>query len=132
MKGAVADAESIEGYLVNDLGIPSSDIIKLVNQQATRARIIEEFERLSINSDIRSGDPILIFYAGHGGETKAPARWTAEGDKIQCILPVDYNCELGGEKVKGIPDRTIGMLLDQLAKAKGDNIVSLFLQRLDG
>jgi len=35
------------------------------------------------------------------------------------ILPSDI-----GPSVYGIPDRTIGALLQSLAKAKGDNIVS--------
>ena len=37
------------------------------------------------------------------------------------LVLYDYLCERG--KVYGIPDRTLGMLLGQLAAAKGNNIV---------
>lgn len=41
------------------------------------------------------------------------------------LVPYDYD-ETGsdGPKVYGILDRTIGALLDKVAKVKGDNIVS--------
>ena len=49
--------------------------------------------------------------------------WEAGGSKVQMILPQNYSAEEGSE-VYGIPDRTIGALLNDLAKEKGDNIVS--------
>jgi len=64
----------------------------------------------------------LIFYAGHGAETNAPAGWESGGSKIQMILPQNYSAKTGNE-VHGIPDYTIGKLLGDLAKEKGDNIV---------
>lgn len=48
-----------------------------------------------------------------------PGKNTGEGT-IQMILPSDYD----GLSVYGITDRTIGALLDGLARVQGDNIVS--------
>lgn len=69
-------------------------------------------------------DPILIYYAGHGGTLPAPPRWdSGSGAKIQTIVPQDYN-PTKGEEVYPIPDRTIGGLIDGIADKKGNNIVS--------
>ena len=64
----------------------------------------------------------MIYYAGHGTEASAPPAWETGGSKIQMILPQNYSAESGSE-VHGIPDRTIGTLLEDLAQEKGDNIV---------
>jgi hypothetical protein len=38
------------------------------------------------------------------------------------LIPHDYYAN----KVYGLPDRTIAVLIDHIAKSKGDNIVRLF------
>jgi hypothetical protein len=64
----------------------------------------------------------LIYFAGHGAQIPAPAKWEIGGKnpQIQSLLPQDYNPEKG---VHVIPDRTIGDLLNHIAAAKGNNIV---------
>jgi hypothetical protein len=84
---------------------------------------LEEFKSLKRDDRIKENDTILIFYAGHGSEADAPAGWAVPGSKIQLVLPVDYGKKLNGEPVQAIPDRTIGRLIDDLAEAKGNNIV---------
>jgi len=74
---------------------------------------------------IKIGDGIIIYYAGHGGETDSPPGWEAEGGKTQYILPHDIKTKDENDIViQGIPDRTLASLINQIAKAKGDNIVS--------
>jgi hypothetical protein len=77
---------------------------------------------LIINLKIKRGDPILIFFAGHGAETDAPVGWEAGGPKIQMILPQNYSAD-AGQEVHGIPDRVVGALLNELAREKDNNIV---------
>ena len=79
---------------------------------------------MDLRSDerIKPGDPILIFYAGHGAETDVNGGKGEEGEKIQMIVPCDYG--QGKDEVNGIPDRTINALLEGLAREKGDNIVT--------
>ncbi|KAG8816674.1 hypothetical protein FRC17_000221 [Serendipita sp. 399] len=125
--GAVADAQAVERYLKEKLRIPGRNIATLVDKQATRANIIKGIKSLASNSIIKPGDPILIFFAGHGSEAPAPQDWHAHRGKVQLIIPHDYHMNVrtkGREtRVCGIPDRALGALLEDLAEAKGDNIV---------
>ena len=124
LTGAVADANEVQRYLEYDLKVPSCQIRNLRNEEATRDAIIQAFSDLRIHPGIKRGDPILIFYAGHGAEAGAPPGWEAGGPKIQTILPQNY-CTEAGNEVYPIPDRTVGALLNSLAEEKGDNIVRL-------
>jgi hypothetical protein len=109
---------------LNTLQVPSDHIRYLTDSAATRDAIIGALQDLQCDDRIeRNKSCILIFYAGHGGEKTAPPGWEAGGSKVQMILPVDYGNKLGGDVVQGIPDRTIGRLLDDLAEKKGNNIV---------
>jgi hypothetical protein len=57
---------------------------------------------------------------------KAPEEWVRRHGAIdvQVIFPFDYGVEVAGSTVNCIPDKTIAVLLNELAAAKGDNIVS--------
>ena len=126
LHGAVPDADAVQDYLQNDLGVPSSQIRNLRDSEATRVGIIHEIETFLINNDnIKEGDPILIYYAGHGGWKKAPTDWQTGGsENIQFLMPCDYsNRPEAGDRQHGIPDRTFGALVSRLANKKGDNIV---------
>ena len=134
LKGAVADADNMRDYLQNRLGVPSCRIKNLRDHGATRATIIEEIQALSFNKEIKKarGDPILIYYAGHGGSTDTPEEWKAGNTgklRTEFLIPYDYSgssLKDGNVNLKlthGIPDRTLGFLLLQLAGKKGDNIV---------
>ncbi|KAJ7431996.1 caspase domain-containing protein [Mycena galericulata] len=124
LNGCVADADNMVDYLTNTLGVSPSRITNLRNEQASRGAIKNSITALASDDSIRPGDPILIFFAGHGAKAKAPPRWTAsDKTRIQMILPVDFKPETNRvEDWQGIPDITLAALLSNLAKAKGDNI----------
>ncbi|KAG8737059.1 hypothetical protein FRC10_008610 [Ceratobasidium sp. 414] len=130
LTGAVADATAMQEFLTVDLKVPPNHITSLRDNQATREGIIQAFRRIRDDPRIHKGDPILIFYAGHGGLGTAPPEWKQKYgyDEIQVIFPYDYNLATPGSKdpVNCIPDRTIGTLLNELAAAKGDNITVIF------
>ena len=115
-------------YLENALRVDKSHIRNLRDSQATRAAIISEFIALETNPDIKPGDPILIYYAGHGGEATPPTGWEAggAGSRTQMLIPHDYCTEVDNRKIYGIPDRSVSALITRVAKVKGDNIVSPF------
>jgi hypothetical protein len=125
--GAVADADAMRDYLQKQLGVPSSQIRNLRNSEATRAAIIAGIEALSRSKEVEVGDPILIYYAGHGGSADKPKGWeVGSTGKIELLIPYDHSSPLEDANPKhGIPDRTLGVLLSQLAIKKGDNIVRL-------
>ncbi|CAG8697416.1 9536_t:CDS:2, partial [Acaulospora colombiana] len=113
--GSVNDAKDLESYLKEVY--PSARIISLHNNEATRDSIIEAINSLIHDEMIERQDPILIFYAGHGGEAEPPVDWGLEGKKIQALIPQNY---ADGSNV--ITDRGFCALLEELRKAKGDNI----------
>ena len=65
--GAVPDAEAVRDYLQKHLRVPSSQITILRDRGATRDTIMNEIKAFSLKDEIKEGDPILIYYAGHGG-----------------------------------------------------------------
>jgi hypothetical protein len=126
--GAVADAEEVERYLREDLIVPPGNIKTLSDNKATRFDIIKAFKSLTNDSSIQRGQPIFIFFAGHGGQGRAPEGWISRDSKVQFIVPHDYHTERKGEMIRGIPDLSINRLLTDLAIAKGDNIVRLLFK----
>jgi hypothetical protein len=125
LRGAVPDALSVKKYLEDSLKVPSGQIHTLLNKSASRAAIIKAFLSLRDDGRIEEGDPILIYYAGHGGRIPS-----SEGEVgiLQVILPQDYCESRENLYVPAIPDRTIGALIAQIAEKKGDNIVRLIFE----
>ncbi len=77
---ARADAEAIRDVLIRDFNFPKKNVCTLLDSQATRARIMQEF--LSYES-LSPDDRLLVFFAGHGS--------TVEGSRgpIGYLVPVD-------------------------------------------
>ncbi|KAF8970608.1 caspase domain-containing protein [Flammula alnicola] len=123
LRGGVADAESFKQYLEVDLKVPRSQITFLIEKGASRSAILSGFKSLQNDPRIQRGDPIFIFYAGHGGEIKPPEGWDTGGRKIQVLVPHDYSTK---RNITGITDRELGKLLNGIAKEKGDNITVVF------
>ncbi|KIM20623.1 hypothetical protein M408DRAFT_33545, partial [Serendipita vermifera MAFF 305830] len=124
--GAVADAKAVKRYLEESLGVPTSQMVTLYNAEATRNTIVQSIRALKTDPRIQKDDPILIFYAGHGGTIPAPSGWDAGSDEIQILISYDTGCKNKGRTVCGIPDRTLNFLLHQLSKEKGNNITVIF------
>ena len=126
LRGAVADARAFTTYLQDERSVPRDHLVILINEAASRLAILEGFRRLANDTRIRHGDPILVYFAGHGSEVHAPQRWESgrPGAKVQCILPHDAYFDSGDEMVAPIPDHTLGALLDAISQEKGNNIVS--------
>ena len=74
-------------------------------------------------SIINRDEPILIYFAGHGGQTPAPNEWPTEGGMIQYLLPQDPVGNAQSEIINMIPDFVFADLLAELAKEKGNDIV---------
>lgn len=128
LRGAEPDALSFKEYLEVCLNVPPERITVIRGQHATRSNMISAFQKLERDSRIQPGDPIVIFYAGHGSEAPARETWEAGGPdrKIQMLIP--YDCSKNpAHRVPAIPDYTIGALIDRIARVKGDNIVRAFL-----
>lgn len=121
LRGAEPDACRWREFL-REYGCPDSQITVLLGRAATREAIINGFKDLAHNALIQPGDPVVIFYAGHGREV---LHQTPDGGThmIQMVVPTDY-CTDQEEAVPCISDLEIGALIDHIAAQKGDNIVS--------
>jgi methylaspartate ammonia-lyase len=120
--GAVNDGKAMIDHLERILGVPSSQITTLFNDQATRVGILHALRALAYDDRIKSGDPIIIYYAGYGSTEPTPDGSDQESSVNQMIIPQNY-----GKDVHGIRDRTIARLIDLIAEKKGDNIVCSIL-----
>ncbi|KZV62922.1 hypothetical protein PENSPDRAFT_692082 [Peniophora sp. CONT] len=119
--GAVLDANAVEEYLRTELNVPGHQIVNLHDHAATRDAILRELRALCAHETIREGDPILIYFAGHGATTKAPEGWITGRKKIPFIVP--HDCLVGadnGKRVYPIQEETLGELLRELSEQKGD------------
>jgi Caspase domain len=124
VKGAIADAKAVKDYLEKKLGVPESHIQTLFDEAATHDGIIQKLRDLQ-STDAKEGDPILIYYGGYAVTGDAPVGWDVSHGKIALLAPYDIHCREDKTLVNAIPDYTIGILLEDLARAKGDNIVRL-------
>ncbi|KAJ7138012.1 peptidase C14, caspase domain-containing protein [Mycena epipterygia] len=124
LEGCENDAQTVKTFLTNRFHIPESQIILLLNANATREAILENFQtHLIDNSSIEKGDAIIIYFAGHGSRVKAPESWPSIDGKIETLVPYDERTKTpDGKVVHGIPDWTINVLLSRLAAEKGNNI----------
>jgi Caspase domain len=114
----------VKDYLEKKLGVPESRIQTLFDEDATHDGIIQKLQDLQ-HVDNKEGDPILIYYTGHGVTGDAPVAWEASGDqRVGLLAPYDIEYK-NHTLVNAIPDYTMGILLEDLAKAKGDNIVRM-------
>jgi len=77
---ACADAESVTEVLVGELGFPATNVHMLLNDQATRATIMERFLAFETLSP---DDRLVFFFAGHG------ATVSGQRGPIGYLVPVD-------------------------------------------
>ena len=127
LTGATADCDNMEIFLRTNL--EEVHIVRLRNEKATRKGIEKAINDLANDNRISFDDPILIYYAGHGGEIGPPKAWKVPDgtSKIQMILPHDfiYQRTQGSNEGQGLLDGTLRELLEKLSICKGDNIVSV-------
>ena len=124
LPGAVPDAKKIVNWLVTDLQVPQNQISLITDEAASRVGILSALKALHSDHRIHQGDPIFIYYAGHGSGIPSPEDWECggPGKKIQMLVPQDYAPEHG---ILGIPDHVLGCLIHRIAESKGNNIVGI-------
>src|SRR5262245_32971361 len=124
--GSVADARDIAAFLTQYLGISDDNIVILLNDMATRANIINQILSLTTDSRISWNDPILIYYAGNTSIVRAPEGWQigSTDGRTSLLSPYDTSPTFGlSQDSQSIPDMMLNSLLEELAAAKGNNIV---------
>ncbi|KAF5317642.1 hypothetical protein D9758_018630 [Tetrapyrgos nigripes] len=127
LSGAVLDAENVKNCLTDTLGVLQSNIQTLYDTQATKVNILNAIRGLA-DIPIAKDDPILIYYAGHGGRAPAPAGWftSDSSNEIEMLCPHDF--KQSGSDTKdgqGIFDLTLAHYFNDLAD-KWENISVIF------
>lgn len=118
LSGCRNDAVALQELLT--LRIPAGQLFleKLLDEQATRARVIERFR--AHLGQAGPGDTALFFFAGHGSRERAPeAFWAIEPDRLDETLVLWDSREPGGWD---LADKELASLIRQLAAA-GPHVV---------
>ncbi|KAK0219719.1 peptidase C14, caspase domain-containing protein [Armillaria nabsnona] len=146
LRGCVADALTMEQYLVDDIFVPRERIQRLlgparygdpstdVSSIPSRANIISLLLNLTTNPNIEYGDPVIIFFAGHGSryplsDVDDDPDFDEELDDecsqhfVEALCPVDRNTiDSNGALIPDITDRELNAILKQISCAKGNRI----------
>ena len=78
------DAQAVADALTGQFGFPSSQVIVLKNEQATRNNILAAFHDRLADDRTGKNDRVFVFFAGHGA-----TRQLASGRDLGYIIPVD-------------------------------------------
>lgn len=81
---AANDAQAIADTLTRQFAFPSSQVIVLKNQEATRGNILAAFHDRLGHGELGSNDRVFVFFAGHGA-----TRRLASGRDLGYIIPAD-------------------------------------------
>ncbi|KAF7356225.1 hypothetical protein MVEN_00953900 [Mycena venus] len=136
IRGAINDARAFQRYILDDLGVPPSNIVTLEDETATRVNILSTIQsHLRDNPNIpdhRDAMPgrndneevtMFLFFAGHGTRIDALEGVIAPDAQIEAICPVDERTtDAVGHYVHAIPDYVLRRLLWDIAAEKGPNI----------
>ncbi|PBK63120.1 hypothetical protein ARMSODRAFT_846101, partial [Armillaria solidipes] len=149
LRGCVADALAMKQYLVEDLLVPEDRVQSLlgsmnhrdtsqtdVSSIPSRENILSVLLSLITNPDIERGDPIIIFFAGHGSRY-ALSDYDDDEDSdfdeeledgrshkfVEAVCPIDRNTlDSRGALIPDISDRELNIILSQISRTKGHRI----------
>ncbi|KAF0213933.1 MAG: polysaccharide deacetylase, partial [bacterium] len=93
LRHCISDANGVEEILINKFNFKKSNIIKLLNTEATKERIVKTLDDLTNTNKISKEDRVFFFFAGHGATRKLPS-----GKDIGYIIPVDADIEASQAK----------------------------------
>jgi len=96
--GGAADARALAGTMRDRFGFAAESIKLLIDDQATTARILAEFEAWLID-DTGPGDRVFFHYAGHGSQLgdddgDEDDRWD------ETLAPFDVDPETGANQIR--------------------------------
>lgn len=93
LRGCINDVEAIENFLKKTYKESDLKVKKLLNQEATRAGVIEAF---SFFNEAKDGDTCLFYYSGHGSYMPAAKEFWTETDKqLETLVCYDSRLENG-------------------------------------
>ncbi|SJL04602.1 uncharacterized protein ARMOST_07970 [Armillaria ostoyae] len=145
----VDDVLAMGDCLTKDLGIPRErtqcllapshgNVYTDIGSNPTRANILRLLHSLATNLAIGCGDPIIIYFAGHGTcylwtEEDADIELEEEHDAeclqnfVEALCPMDRNTfDVSGSLVTDITNRELNATLAQIYSTKDNRIMFIF------
>ena len=109
----VNDAREMASFLISHLGYQESDIRMLVDEQATRDRILAAITDWLVGGT-RAGDEVFLFFSGHGFQEVDESGDEADLQD-ETLVPVEAYLNANGGISRMITDDEVAALLDRLA-----------------
>ncbi|KAK0194753.1 caspase domain-containing protein [Armillaria mellea] len=128
--GCVSDARLMEKFFTEALGVPNDRIQLLLGSKKnvddvmkpSRANIVRTLLGLATNDDIKFGDNIVVYFAGHGYCYRPSGNDDPYGC-VETLCPIDRDTLDANKKhVPDISDREFSSIISLIAKAKGHRI----------
>lgn len=121
LTGCVNDVHAMEQLLVSGMGVPAENVLVLTNGEATRAAILDGFERhllargrtWAADGSVAPPPAFLFYFSGHGSQLRLVSGKRSEPDgRQETICPCDVSRDL--DDVRDIRDSELGALLSRL------------------
>jgi pimeloyl-ACP methyl ester carboxylesterase len=122
LAGCINDINAIEKYLNEriDLQRYNLAIVKLLDEQATRQAVIQNFQQHF--SQAKQEDIVLFYYSGHGSQEPAPPEfWHLEPDRMNETLV----CWDSRTSAWDLADKELGYLIAEVAKTDPHIVIIL-------
>ncbi len=132
LRGCVPDAQLVEKYLVENLGVPRNRIQLLLGSKEytspedpmypSRAHVVGALLSLITNPEITPGDNIIIYYSGHGSYYPPHTEEDGHTDYTETLCPIDRDTPgEDGKPVPDISDRELNTILSLISRTKGQS-----------
>ena len=118
LEGPPHDVAALKTLLTSRYGFSTANIRTLVNQEAGKARILAELNRLAHRT--RPGDRIFIYFSGHGTSRRDDLMALPLPHASGALVPADFNAD---------PNQSLEEMMAQLIIGRRD--LRPLLERLD-
>jgi hypothetical protein len=109
LEGPPHDVAALRGVLASKYEFNPENIRTLINQEAVKARILDEIKQLRIRT--RPGDRIFIYFSGHGTSRRDNLMALPLPHESGALVPADFSAD---------PGQSLETLMSQLIVGKRD------------
>jgi hypothetical protein len=109
LEGPPHDVAALRGVLASKYDFNLENIHTLINQEAVKARILDEIKQLTIRT--RPGDRIFIYFSGHGTSRRDNMMALPLPHESGALVPADFSAD---------PSQSMEMLMSQLIVGRRD------------
>ncbi|KAG6849739.1 hypothetical protein H0H93_005632 [Arthromyces matolae] len=123
LNAAVSDADGFRDWVIDWFGGDLTNTTDLRDEAATRVAIVRALDTCAEDNRIHANDILIIYFAGHGASTLASINVHTANNRLQMILPADFDrTKVGGswtEPGHGIFDVELGSKVEYISAKRG-------------